>query len=253
MKPEAYAMLAARHRSYWWHRARRCMSLMLLRRFGLHAGCRWLDVGCGPGGNLSMLAPLPPDLVVGLDLSETALDFARQDAPDTSLVRADISQGLPFLTASFDLVTIYNVLYHRWTSDEKTVLRDVARVLRPGGMVLMTEPAFPLLQRKMDELVMGRRRYRTRDVREFCRATGLKVQLASYFTSFGFPLLLAGKLLGRLRKPGQDPVYSTMDMRPLPGVVNELMFRAACLESRLIVSGVHMPFGVTIVCVATKL
>lgn len=142
MKPEAYTMLAARQRTYWWHRARRSLSLRLLRKFGIRKGCSWLDLGCGPGGNLAMLAAMSPSLTAGVDLSATALDFARQTAPSASLVRADISQGLPFAAAAFDLVTVYNVLYHRWVPHEEAVLSEISRVLRPGGLLLITEPAF---------------------------------------------------------------------------------------------------------------
>jgi SAM-dependent methyltransferase len=246
-------MLAARQQTYWWHRARRFLSLGLLRRFGIRESCKWLDIGCGPGGNLSMLTPMSPALVAGVDLSPTALDFARRNAPGARLVRADISRGLSFAAEAFDVVTIFNVLYHRWMPDEKVVLREVFRVLRPGGLLLITEPAFAVLEREMDELTMGRRRYRLQDISALCQAANLKIEFDTYFTSFGFPMLLAAKLASGLRRPTrQATIKQAVDMKSMPVVVNETIYQLARLESRLIISGLRMPFGVTLLCLARR-
>ena len=96
---------------------------------------------------------------------------------------------------SFDVVTVFNVLYHDWVKDEGAVISEVARVLRPGGVFLVTEPAFSVLTREMDAAAMGHRRYRIADFAALIERAGLRVAQASYFTSFGFPLLLAMKLM----------------------------------------------------------
>jgi SAM-dependent methyltransferase len=253
VKPEAYAMLAARQQTYWWHRARRLMSLELLRRFGLKPACRWLDVGCGPGTNLTMLDALRPSLTVGVDLSPIGLDFARQSAPAARLVRTDLKEALPFADASFDLVTIFNVLYHRWMPSEEAVLSEVFRILRPGGLLLMTEPALPSLAREMDELTMGRRRYNLADIRALCRRARLDLLLDSYFTSFGVPALLAIKLVSRLfRQKHRALNNDAADMKPLTRLPNAALFGLAHLEGALVVAGMRMPFGVTLVCLARR-
>src|SRR5438046_552477 len=105
MKTETYEMLAAREGTYWWHRARRQMCVALLRKYKIAGAPRWLDLGCGPGGNLVMLDELSPELVVGTDISPTARALARQAAPRARIVGVDICQPLPFADAVFDLVT----------------------------------------------------------------------------------------------------------------------------------------------------
>jgi SAM-dependent methyltransferase len=242
MQQDAYRLLAQRQDAYWWHRARRLLSRLLLRRFGLPGSVRWLDIGCGPGGNLDMLAAWRPELAVGIDLSPLALTLARQGRPQARLIRADINHDLPFADATFGLVTIFNVLYHDWVASDLGVLREAARVLRPGGLLLVTEPAFPLLRRELDVAVMTRRRYRGGQFDALLRQAGFTVLFGSYVTSFGLPLLLAARLLRR-RCSKRPPA----DMRPLSAPVNTLLLAAAAAEARAIAAGLAMPFGTTLV------
>lgn len=253
MQPDTYYMLASREATYWWHRARRAMSAALLRRHGLARGARWLDLGCGPGGNLNFLAGMNPSMVVGVDLSPIALQLARSVASTSGLVRADICRGLPFIDASFDVATIFNVLYHGWVERESDVLREVVRVLRPGGLALVTEPAFAVLARDMDMIGMARRRYRRRELAAMCQAAGLDMLFASYFSSFGFPALLALNLVGRIGvRRRREPAALALDMKPLPSTVNEALYHLAALEGRLIARGLSIPLGTTLVCVGRK-
>jgi SAM-dependent methyltransferase len=244
-------MLAARQKTYWWHRARRWMTLALLRRHGIRGG-RWLDLGCGPGGNLELQTELGSTLTVGLDLSPIALDLARRAEPQAQLVRATANGHLPFADRSFDLVTIYNVLYHQWIEDDGKVIAEATRILKPGGGLLLTEPAFAALAREMDTIGMAERRYRTAAIVSMCRAAGLQVQYASYFTSFGTPLVLASKLARRLR--GQNPASTSLaqDMRPLHRLLDAVLFGFAKGEAWLMRTGIRIPFGITLVCVARK-
>ncbi len=254
MLRETYKMLAERSDTYWWHRARRAMSVDLLRRAGLKRSCRHLDLGCGPGGNLALLTSMEPALVVGLDLSSYALELARAgNGSRATLVQADLKARLPFADRAFDVVTIYNVLYHQWVANEAPVLAEVARVLQPGGLLLVTEPAFRLLAREMDRAAMGRKRYLIGEMTELCQRAGLRVLRASYFTSFGFPLLLGMRAFGhKARQKEEDERAKAADMRPLPRTANTSLYLAARLEATLLAAGMYVPCGTTLVCLARK-
>jgi SAM-dependent methyltransferase len=246
-------MVAQRAERYWWYRARRNMSLDLLRRAGVPARCRWLDLGVGPGGNLALLDPLEPALIVGLDISPLALSMAKESHTRAALVRADINKTLPFRSASFDVVTMFNVLYHQWVLDDAAVLSEATRVLRKRGILLMTEPAFPVLAREMDVAAMGRRRYRLAEIAAVCTSCGLEVLLGSYFTSFGVPILLGMKALRwAAGRSEAAPRQTAIDMRPLHTLTNAIVYWAAMLEARLIAGGLTIPCGTTLVCVARK-
>src|SRR5262245_12104946 len=253
MRPEAYRMLAEREDDYWWHCSRRSMGLGLLRRYGVRDGSRWLDLGCGTGGNLRLLDALNPILVAGVDISPIALNIAHEKQPSALLVRADLNRTLPFENASFDVVTVFNVLYHSWINSETGVIGEIARLLRPGGFFLVMEPAFSILSRELDVAVMTRRRYRRRDVVRMCRSANLDPRMASYFTSFGFPLLLGWKLISKLKQSEEQKSGSASpDMRPIHPLVNRVLRKLALLESNAIIRGLRLPFGTTLVCVGQK-
>jgi SAM-dependent methyltransferase len=227
------------------------MSAGLLRRCSIAPGARWLDLGCGPGSNFALAPMLRTKVAVGLDLSPIALAEARRKDPSAQLVQADLNQTLAFGDGTFDVVTVFNVLYHDWIASEAAVVGEIARVLRPGGVALITEPAFAILSREMDAAAMGHRRYRLSDLVSWCRRAGLKIEFASYFTSFGFPLLLGIKGLRRLR-PGTTGEQGAVDMKPISPPLNRVMRAIADMEAGCIVRGVRVPFGTTAVCVARR-
>ena len=214
---------------------------------GMRPGGRTLDLGCGPGGNFALLAPLAPSLSVGFDLAPVALELAYAAAPQARLVRGDLSHPLPFANGAFDLVTIFNVLYHSWIEDESRVLTEACRVLKPGGLLMLTEPAFPCLKRRMDHIGMAKRRYRLSEMRAMVRHAGFQTLQDSYFTSFGFPLALALALTG-----GSDAETGAADMKPLNPRTNRLFLGLARAEAALIRRGIGMPFGVTLMMIARK-
>ncbi len=253
MLPETYKMLAEREDGYWWHVGRRAMSIRLLSHCGIPRGGRWLDLGCGPGGNLALADSFAASLTVGVDVSPIALSIARQKKPRARLVRADLNNSLPFGDAVFDVVTVFNVLYHDWVISEAAVIDEISRVLRRGGSLLITEPAFAVLAREMDVAAMGHRRYRRADIVGLCESTGLHAVQASYFTSFGFPLLLAMKFLRQLKAAGRGTQSDAdADMKPLNPIANEILLRLSMLKSHAISAKLPIPFGTTLFCLARK-
>lgn len=246
-------MVAEREEYYWWRCVRRTMSVGLLRRHGVVVGARWLDLGCGPGGNFILSKMLMADLTVGVDVSPIAHAEARKKFPDACLVRADLGQILPFADGQFDVVTIFNVLYHDWIISEAAVVTEIGRVLRPGGLLLITEPAFSILSREMDVASMGHRRYRTSNAVTWCRSAGLEVRFSSYFTSFGFPLLLGLKIFRWLwSSKSRKTANAAPDMKPLNPFLNDILRIIAQFEASFLVRGVKVPFGTTLVCVAQR-
>ena len=102
----------------------------------LPAGPTVLDVGCGDGART--LANLP-DGAIGLDFSRRGLDLATDTVPGARLVQGDMT-SLPVADDSVDGITAYHAVFHVPRENHTEVYREFARVLRAGGVVLMTLP-----------------------------------------------------------------------------------------------------------------
>ncbi len=255
MQPEVYRKLAEREDIYWWYIARRRLALQLLRNYTARPAGRVIDLGCGTGGNLALFEAFAPTLLVGVDLSPAALALARCKRPGACLARADLSDDLPFAPSSFDIATLFNVLYHEWVKDDFRVLENVCRLLRPGGLLLVTEAAFAVLRRNLDRIDMGRRRYTASQLSDSAARAGFEVLLISYMLSFAFPIAFAAAMLDRARKflgLSKRDDFASLEFSPMAGWINRIALGCASGEARAIAAGWRLPLGVGLVAVLRR-
>jgi SAM-dependent methyltransferase len=238
---EEYARIAAVEDDHWWYRNTRALAADLLAPW-LHRTERLLDAGCGPGGNGAWLAE--HGAVVGVDLSPDALEFVRARRPDTTPVRASI-EALPFDDESYDAVVGLTVLYT--VPDDAGAVRELARVTRRGGAVLLVEPAFPALGRAHDATVHGRRRYRRTGLAELATAADLTVQRCTYAYSFLVPPAATLGALDRLRRRRDEPAGSDVDKRAL-----DTVFAPLAARERRWLAHHDVPVGTSVVLLATR-
>ena len=249
MKPQQYLQLAETEDRHWWHRSRLALTARYLARMELGERARILDVGCGTGGTTRFL--LRYGAVVGIDRSDLSLKYARRKAPEAALVLADANRlGALFAPASFDLITFFNVLYHQWMRDDQAILDGAARLLRPGGHLLLTEPAFDVLMRQHDRLDMGKRRYRLRDFRRYFDTAGLCYLGGQYFNALAVPACLALALRDRLRPPDTDAARAG-EMNVPAAPINAALHCYMRVESRIL-GACSIPLGVTLIAEARK-
>jgi 2-polyprenyl-3-methyl-5-hydroxy-6-metoxy-1,4-benzoquinol methylase len=218
-------------RSHWWFAGRRAVILATLRRF-VRPASRILDFGCGAGGLTAELARVYD--VVGVDFSAPALEVARGRGLNVQLLKS--SDALP---SGFDAVCAFDVIEH--VDDDNAELRRLAAAVRPGGVVMVTVPAYRLLWGQMDNVAGHRRRYRLRGLERVMRAAGLTRLHASYFNMWLFPAIAAGRLAGFPRENHEID----MPPRPLNAALRALFQTEAPLASRA-----TLPFGVSILFLA---
>jgi SAM-dependent methyltransferase len=155
---EEYERMYRAEETQWWYAGMRAISLGLLAdvrgRLGMDGRLRILDAGCGTGNNVRHLAPA--GFALGIDISPEALRFCRSRG--VPVARAEVL-SLPFPDGTFDCVTSFDVLYHRWVTDDRAAVSELARVLRPGGLLLARVPALKMLWGAHDEAVHSRHRY----------------------------------------------------------------------------------------------
>ena len=148
--------------------------------------------------------------------------------------------------ATLDVVVALDVLEH--LDDDRRALGEILRVLRPGGVLLTTVPAYPFLWSSHDEALGHRRRYRRAELRERVSSAGFEVMLCSYVMGSILPVAIAVRLVERLwRRPG--PAESGYLLLPRP--LNDLLAHVVGLGGYL-VHFMVLPFGLSIVAVARK-
>lgn len=247
MKPAAYDGIAATEARQWWHRIRRLLAARLIASAGLPPGANALDLGCGTGGTLRIFQPLGVSRLVGIDRSERALYLARRHDAGALLLCGDASQPLPLPSEVFELATIFGVLNHEWIGDEKEPLRELHRVLRPGGLLFVTEPAFPSLMRNMDRMGMTRRRYRPGEIAGLARAAGFELVRDGHFAAWAFvPAWLVARLERRGASPAEaDSVPVPVDWRMAPAWLEALCYALSRAEIAAIGLGLRFPVGLT--------
>ena len=241
MEVEEYARIAAAEDDHWWYRNTRALMSDLLAPW-LTEDQTILDAGCGPGGNGAWLAD--HGRVVGIDLSPDALAFVRAGRPETTPVRGSLD-ALPFATGAFDVAVAITVV--TCVPDDGRAVAELARVVRPGGAVLLFEPAFRSLRRAHDKTVHSLHRYRRAELVDLATRAGLRVQRATYVYSFLAPPAAVLAVAERVRPHSGSDAGSDVERTALAATFTRL----AAAERRYLATR-DVPVGTTIAVVATR-
>jgi len=238
-----FDVMVEQARDHWWYQARRALVAGLLAG-ELAPGARVVDVGCGTGDNLGALDDVAGRTVAGVELSEYAVRHAPPAAAGG--VRAGVARAehLPFPTGCADLITSMDVIEHL---DDDAALAEYRRVVRPGGLVLLTVPAYQWLWSDHDVWAAHRRRYSRRTLVAAVERAGLRPRRVTYFNSFLVPpaAVLRRTPARRLVKGEQDEVGASSP------AVDRIMTGLAGLERRW-ARRRAVPFGLSIACLANR-
>lgn len=241
MDRNVYLRMSKQDSAHWWFVARRQILADQIAQLRLPSDARLLEAGCGPGGNLRMLARFGK-----LDAFEMDAE-ARKIAAQRGGI--DVAEGvLPddirCAAASYDLVAAFDVVEH--IERDRESVKAMAGLLSPGGRLIITVPAYQWLWSEHDERHHHWRRYRRSEIRALVEEAGLKIEKLSNFNTILFPLIIAVRFLKRIT--GQADVPD--DRMPGP-LVNGLLRRLFAAE-RFWLRIASFPVGVSILCIARK-
>lgn len=248
MQVEEYKNVYLNEKAHFYYLSvhRLVLSLMkkhlLDRRVIADARLSILDAGCGTGGLAEQLKDV--GLVTGLDMHDEAVRYSRLRGIDCH--KGSICD-MPFSDNEFDLVTSIDVICQRAVEDDVLALKEIARVAKPDGLVVLRVPARPELFSSHDELVMSQRRYRSGELRARLLSAGLEpVQITYCHLPFYLPVLVKTSL-EKLR--GHSPHSAVANINPL---LNKIFCKLLQAETSLIKAGVCMPFGMGLFAIARK-
>jgi len=242
MDSQSIATHAAVEENYWWFVGRRAVIRRLASRYFPTDDRRILDWGCGAGGNYNLLTKFGS--VLGVDSSEVSIEFCRS-RNITSVQKISSIDDL-HVPEQFDLLTNFDVLEH--LEDDEYFLRGAHRVLKPGGYVLITVPAYMFLWSQLDDILGHVRRYSRRQLIKKVEKCGFTVLRASYFITILSPLFILVRLVQRRNKKAaklEDLVV------PLPAPINRIFSLLVALEAVLI-RWVNLPFGTSIILLGKR-
>lgn len=243
MQQHVYSCIYHTEESHWWYMGRRRILSDFVEQICKDVkGHRphILDVGCGTGGNLKMLARYGD--AEGVDVSPDAIAFCRARGLDC--VRQGAAEQLPYEGETFDLVTSFDVIEH--LDDDVAGLREMRRVLRPGGHALLFVPAFMFLWGVQDDVSHHRRRYTLPQLRRVVSEAGFAVERSTYANITFFAPIWLGRALIRMLGINVD-TENNIGIPALNGVLGRLFGMESLLLRHL-----NFPFGVSALCVARR-
>ncbi len=248
MNPEEYEKMYAQENTYWWFQGRKNILFKMLKRYHLLADgkARVLDIGCGTGLILEGIEG--GAFAVGLDFSKKALSCCRRRRIN-NLVCADV-EHLPIADSSVDLVLALDLLEH--IEDDNALLREIVRILRPGGYLLATVPAHQSLWSEHDEALHHFRRYSKKGFLRLVSKSGLTPLKYSYVITFTYlPIVLfrLGQKLFRFLVHSNNKPKTHIIL--LPRLINSFLIFILNLEGFLL-ERMNLPSGVSLLCIARK-
>ncbi|MEM7200318.1 MAG: methyltransferase domain-containing protein [Planctomycetota bacterium] len=251
MEAHVYDQFAELEKTHFWFHGRREIFFELIGRSLKQAGLGdrsgsldILEIGCGAGGMLEPLSRYGE--VTALDFSHDAMAYCKKRG--FSRVVAGSGTHVPFADQTFDLVALFDVIEH--IEDHQGVLEEARRVLRPGGKVFLSVPAYQWLYSQNDHVVHHLRRYTASQLRDVVVAAGLRPEKVTYFNTFLFPLILPALVVLKLKERlfGR-PEGETNLHHGFPQPINSAFGMVMSSEKRLL-RHIEFPFGHSLIALA---
>lgn len=226
---------------HWWHKAKRNLVKFFLRNNLSSKEIKILDVGCGTGKNIETFSKF--GTVWGMDSADEAITFCKKRGLK-KIVKGALEK-IPFPKDYFDCVTALDVLEH--VDDEKAT-KEMHRVLKRGGVLIVTVPAFPLLWSKWDEVLHHKRRYTRKTMEELLKRNKFRIIKISYSYSFLFLPAFIIRIVKRILYRN----YYPSDFLMSNGIINSFLGKVAEIEKFFLIN-ITIPFGTSLIAVVRKI
>lgn len=228
---------------YWWFTARAHILRSMMQKYcPMPRGSTVLDIGCGTGGFLQLLAEDGFN-AVGMDTSELAIEYCQKRGLKN--IYKTTLEDFPAKDWTINAEIMLDVIEH--IDDDKGVVKQAYSVLEPGGYFIATVPAYQWLWSAHDEIHLHKRRYTLTSFRKLLTNAGFKPIRFSYFNTFLFPAAAIKRLFDKNKKP--EDIHDVVD--PVSPAVNSLLDVIFKAETPFL-NYFSFPFGVSIVAICQK-
>ena len=236
----------AEREHFWFHGFRRFVRPLLdeaARAIEDRASARMLDCGCGTGNNLQMLRRYGK--AYGIDLTYSGLAYARRH--DERFVVQASATDLPFPDRLFDVVTSFDVIYALDDRGAATALKEMYRVMRPGGYLVLNVAALPGLRGNHSVLGGEVQRYTRPALKRHLERAGFSVKRLTYTNASILPIIAAVRFGQRLFGHRESTREISVPARPInAALAGVLAVEAAALRF------VDMPVGSSLLTLARR-
>lgn len=243
MDAQAYIDMADTEDHHWWFAARRMILASQLTILAVKPKPRILEVGCGTGGNLSMLSEFGQ--VTAIEMSTRAREAAAAKTGHSLDIRdGSCPSNIPLTDEVFDFICLFDVLEH--IDEDSKTLKKLALHLDDNGRIIITVPAYQWMWGPHDVTLHHKRRYTPKLLKKSVAAAGLRIERMTYFNMLLLPLAIASRVVDRLRR---STTASGAIMPPRP--INHMLKRVFGFEQRFL-RYMNFPAGLSIFCVVAK-
>lgn len=241
MQAITYEMMAESAEKHWWWEGRRAVVSSTLRALAIPRSSRLLDIGCGAGQEFKWMAGFGK--VEGLETHPPTCAVARQTGNEVHL--GDVEKGTDFPAASFDLIFMLDVLEH--LEKDGPVLAECRRLLKPGGHLLITVPAYRFLWSGMDDALMHKRRYTAGKLEKDTLGAGFRTVRLTYFNTLLFPIAVVQRLVDKAFH-----LQKSVEQLALPSPAVNGLLRSVFVFEAFLLRMVSFPFGLSLMAVVRK-
>ncbi|MDO8638525.1 MAG: class I SAM-dependent methyltransferase [Candidatus Daviesbacteria bacterium] len=235
-----YQNIFRNEESHFFYISTHNLVLNFIKKYSPKKNLKILDAGCGTGLLVKKMAKFGS--VYGVDMSSEAIKFCKKR--DLRNIKKTSINKLPFKKNSFDIITCIDVLYHKQVDDIKA-LKEINRVLKPNGVLILKNPAFEFLKGHHDLIVYTNKRYHYKQIVALLKQSGFNIERVTYAFIFLFPIVLIKRILEPFMKN-----YSS-DIDRVPTSLNKLLIILQNIEAKIL-DFINLPFGVSIYVVARK-
>ena len=242
MDDNEYTLMYQLEKNFWWYKTKRNFIKQFLTLVPTKKKAKILDIGCGTGLNVALLSQYGQTW--GIDSSNLAVNYSKKRGLK-NIQKAD-AQKLPFSNNTFNLVTLFDILYHQNIKSDQAVLKETFRVIKPGGYLLVTDCALPWLYSPHDTANRARQRYYKSELENKIEDSGFEIVRSSYSFFLTLPMFIIQRLVSKLIP--QKSVSLDYQLSPL---LNRLLLQIGLIESWLL-KRTNLPLGSSIIILAQK-